>query len=178
MTLELSVLLQILICSRISSSFTRPLLLPRNTSTKEWTGVSMHFAVGGEKDTSVPFCKWLMDGTTNGLGSIHSEIHGISIGFHSIIGLFSNLHNREEAVRGQGELEPTGSRLLPLLKEKTYGHWKETIRLWQYLESHVWPLATYSDSVEAIACKCSFVPDPVREEANRHHLILSSNQCY
>ena len=40
---------------------------------KEWTGVLMNFAVGGEKDTSVPFCKWLMDGTTNGLGSIDSE---------------------------------------------------------------------------------------------------------
>ena len=136
MTLDLSVLLQILICSRISSSFTRPLLLPRNTSTKEWTGVSMHFAVGGEKDTSVPFCKWLMDETTNGLGSIHSEIHGISIGFDSIIGLFSNLHNREEAGRGQGELELTGSRLLlPLLmvigkKPLGYGN------IWSHMSGH------------------------------------------
>ena len=41
---------------------------------KEWTGAMMHFAVAGEKDTPVPFCKWLMvNGTTNGLGSINSE---------------------------------------------------------------------------------------------------------
>ena len=89
----------------------------------------MHFAVGGEKDRLVPFCKWLMDGTTNGLESINSEIHGISIDFDSMIGFFTYLHNREEGVRGQGELEPTGSQLLPLLKEKTSGRRKGTIRL-------------------------------------------------
>jgi hypothetical protein len=34
--------------------------------TKEWAGALIHFAVAGESGMSVPFCKWLVNGTTNG----------------------------------------------------------------------------------------------------------------
>ena len=71
---------------------------------KEWTGAMIHFAVAGEKDMPVPFCKWLVNGTTNGLGSIDSETHDTKIDLDAIIGFFSNLHNRE-AVRGQVKLK-------------------------------------------------------------------------
>jgi hypothetical protein len=47
--------------------------------TKEGAGALIHFAVAGESDASVPFCKWLVNGMTNGLGSIDSEIHDTSI---------------------------------------------------------------------------------------------------
>jgi hypothetical protein len=71
--------------------------------TKEWTGSLMHFAVAGEKETSVPFCKWLVNGTTEGLGSIDSEIHDSKIDLDAMIFFFSNLQERE-SVKEQGEV--------------------------------------------------------------------------
>jgi hypothetical protein len=47
----------------------------RKHFTTVWTGPLIHFAIAGEKDTSVPFCKWLCDGTTEGLGTVFSEVH-------------------------------------------------------------------------------------------------------
>jgi hypothetical protein len=36
--------------------------------TKEWTGSLMHFAVAGQKETSVPFYKWLVNDAAVKLG--------------------------------------------------------------------------------------------------------------
>jgi hypothetical protein len=63
---------------------------------KEWTGPLMHFAVAGKRDTSVPFCKWLVNGSTNGLGSIDSVIHDTKIDLDAMTGFFSNPRDRLE----------------------------------------------------------------------------------
>jgi hypothetical protein len=84
----------------------------------------MHFEVAGEKDTSAPFCKWLVNGTTDRLVSIDLEIHDTKIDLDSMIGFFSNLHDREE-VKKQGEIQNAGSPLSPFQKAKTSGRQKE-----------------------------------------------------
>jgi hypothetical protein len=75
----------------------------RKHFTTIWTGPLIRFAIAGEKDSSVPFCKWLCDGTTEGHGTIFLEVHQTTIDLDDLIELFSKLKTREE-VKGQGEV--------------------------------------------------------------------------
>jgi hypothetical protein len=59
--------------------------------------------LAGEKDTSIPFCKWLCDGTTEGLGTIFLVVQQMTINLDDMIELFSRLKTRKE-VKGQGEV--------------------------------------------------------------------------
>jgi hypothetical protein len=70
----------------------------RKHFTTIWTGPLIHFAIAGEKDTSVPFCKWLCNGTTEVLGTIFSEVHQTTIDLDDMIEFFSKLKTR----RSQG----------------------------------------------------------------------------
>jgi hypothetical protein len=79
----------------------------RKHFTTIWIRLLIHFAIAGEKDTSVPFCKWLCDGTTEGLGTIASEVHQTTINLDNMIKFFSGL-NTCEAVKAQGKLKPLG----------------------------------------------------------------------
>ena len=140
--------------------------------TKEWTGAMMHFAVAGEKDTSVPFCKWLVNGTTNGYGSIDSEIHDTKIDLDAMIGFFSNLRNREAAVRGQRELETHWESFMAIAEGEDIWSLNRIIGQQEYLVSHILPLASSGHRAEGMVRECSLVSDTARGEANRSHLIL------
>jgi hypothetical protein len=60
-----------------------------------WTGPLLHFAIAGEKDTSIAFCKWLCNGTTEVLGTGVSEVHQSTIDLDDMIKFCSGLKSRK-----------------------------------------------------------------------------------
>ena len=123
------------------------------------TGVLIHFAFAGEKGTPVPICKWLLNGTTNGLGSIDSEIHDTNIDLDSMIGLFSNPYNREVSEGTSGTRDPLGVNYCHFAEGEDLWLSKRTIGLWENLESHILMLALFGHRVEAMVCECSLLSD-------------------
>jgi hypothetical protein len=138
---------------------------------KEWTGELLHFAVAGEKDTSIPFCKWLIDNQTEGLGTTCSEFHETTIDLSKMITYLSKMRTAEE-VRNQGELP----KFLGSVAKIAAGHdvWEsaETEDLRDYAKEKVLPLASSTHRVEAMVRECSHSAATNRGETQRSHYIF------
>jgi hypothetical protein len=125
-----------------------------NHFTTIWTGPLIHFAIAGEKDTSVPFCKWLLDGTTEVLGTIVSEVHQTTIDLDNMIEFFSNLKTREE-VKGQGEVANFWGLIVAIAGGEDIWQSESTSELRRYVEAKILPLASSTHRVEAMVWECS-----------------------
>jgi hypothetical protein len=138
---------------------------------REWTGELLHFAVVGEKDTSIPFCKWLVNNQTEGLGTVSSEFHETKIDLSRMMTYFSKMKTDEE-VRKQGELP----RMLISVENVAAGHdvWEsaETKDLRDYAKEKVLPLASSTHRVEAMVRECSHCAATNRGETQRSHYIF------
>jgi hypothetical protein len=143
----------------------------RKHFTTIWTGPLIHFAIAGEKDTSVPFCKWLCDGTTQGLGTIASEVHQTTIDLDNMIEFFSGLKTRE-AVKAQGEVETFGGPIAAIAGGEDIWQSELTIELRRYVEAKILPLASSTHRVEAMVRECSHCASTDRGESTRSHYIL------
>jgi hypothetical protein len=106
----------------------------------------------------VPFCKWLVNGTTNGLGSIDSEIHDSKLDMDAMLGFFSNLQDRE-AVREQGETENHWEAIVAISEGEDIWSSERTRALREYSESHIMPLASSGHRVASMVRECSLVSD-------------------
>jgi hypothetical protein len=125
------------------------LLTARKHFTYIWTGPLIHFAIAGEKYTSVPFCKWLCGGTTEGLGTIVSEVHQTTINLDDMIKFFSGLKTRE-AVKAQGEVETFAGSIVAIAGGEAIWQSESTIELRRYVEAKILPLASSTHRVEAM----------------------------
>jgi hypothetical protein len=94
---------------------------------RKWTGELLHFAAVSEKDISIPFCKWLVNNQTEGLGTVHSEFHETTIDLTRMMHYFSKMKTAED-VRNQGEIP----KMLGSLKNVADGH-----NIWESVETEV-----------------------------------------
>jgi hypothetical protein len=135
---------------------------------------SQHLAIAGEKDTSVPFCKWLCcNGTTEGLGTIISEVHQTTINLDDMIKFFSRLKPRKE-VKGQGEvLENFWGSIEAIAGGEDIWQSEPTVELRRYVEAKILPLASSTHRVEAMVQEwCSHCASTDQGESSRSHYIL------
>ena len=63
----------------------------------------LHFAFDSEAGISVPFCKWMLDGKTDGLATITSEVHKENIDLSNMFAYFSSHVPHSSAIL-QGKL--------------------------------------------------------------------------
>jgi hypothetical protein len=147
----------------------------RKHFTTIWTGPLIHFAIAGEKDTSVPFCKWLCDGTTEGLGTIFLEVHQTTIDLDDMIEFFSKLKTREE-VKGQGEVrEHFWGSIEAIAGGEDIWQSESTVELRRYVEAKILPLASSTHRVEAMVRECSHCASTDQGESSRSHYILQQS---
>jgi hypothetical protein len=92
---------------------------------KEWTGPLLHFAVAGEKDTSVPFCNWLVNNETMGLEMIHSDCHDTTIDLSKMLSTYFAKKMSVEKVKEQGALILFGDPSRRLLRGQIFGNPKK-----------------------------------------------------
>jgi hypothetical protein len=148
------------------------LLTARKHFTTIWTGPLLHFAIAGEKGTSTPFCKWLCNGTTEGLGTVASEVYQSTIDLDDMIKFFSGLKSREE-VKAQGGVENFwGSTIVAIAGGEDIWESESTIELRRYIKAKILPLASSTHRVEAMVRECSHCASTDRGESTRSHYIL------
>jgi hypothetical protein len=105
------------------------LFTTRKHFTTIWTGPLLHFAIALEKDTSMPFCKWLCNRTMEGLGTIVSEVHQTTIDLNDMIKFFSRL-KPEKKSRPKRKLKAFWGQLWWLqLEEKMNGNLSQPLNL-------------------------------------------------
>jgi hypothetical protein len=151
--------------------FEDALFTARKHFTTIWTGPLLHFAIAGEKDTSTPFCKWLCNGTMEGLGTIVSEVHETAIDLDDMIKFFSGLKTREE-VKAQGDVERFWGSTVAIAGGEDMWESESTIELKGYVEAKILPLASSTHRVEAMVRECSHCASTDRGESTRSHYIL------
>jgi hypothetical protein len=75
-------------------------------------------------------------------------------------------------VKEQGEVETHWNSIVAISEGADIWSSERTIRLREYSESNILPLASPGHRVEAMVRECSLVSDTAWGEANRSHLIL------
>jgi hypothetical protein len=138
---------------------------------KEWTGPLLHFAVAGEKDTSVPFCNWLVNNETMGLETIDSECHDTTIDLSKMLTYFATKMSVEQ-VKEQGALSTLWGSVEKVAAGANIWESEETADLREYSESKILPLASSTHRVEAMVRECSHCAATNRGEASRSHYIF------
>jgi hypothetical protein len=147
----------------------------------EWMGPLLHFAAAGEKDTAVPFCKWLVDGKTEGHGTISSKIHQTDIDLDDMIKTFSEQshghgHTRENIREMiESHIKCWDSVVAISNGEDPWGAATATAALRVYAKERILPLASSTHRVEAMVRECSHVAATDRgEDARSHYIFLRS----
>jgi hypothetical protein len=138
----------------------------RKHFTTIWTGPLIHFAIAGEKDTSVPFCKWLCDGTTEGLGTIFSEVHQTTIDLDDMIEFFSKLKTRKEVKGQEIVLEYFWGSIEAIAGGKDIWQSESTV------EAKILPLASSTHRVKAMVRECSHCASTDQGKSSRSHYVL------
>jgi hypothetical protein len=131
----------------------------------------LHFAIAGNKDTSIPFCKWLCNGTTEGLGTVVSEVHQSTIDLDDMIKFFAGLKSREE-VKAQGEVENVWGSIVAIAGGENIWESELTIELRRYVKAKILPLASSTHRVEAMVRERSHCASTDRGESTRSHYIF------
>jgi hypothetical protein len=138
---------------------------------KEWTRPLLHFAVAGEKDTSVPFCNWLVNNETMGLGTIDSECHNTTIDLSKMLTYFAKKMSVEE-VKEQGALAALWGSVEKVAAGANIWESEETANLQEFAQGKILPLASSTHRVEAMVRECSHCAATNRGEASRSHRIF------
>jgi hypothetical protein len=131
----------------------------------------LHFAVAGEKDTSVPFCNWLVNNETMGLEKIHSDCHDTTIDLSKMLTYFAKKMSVEE-VKEQGALATLWGSVEKVAAGTNIWESKETADLREFAEGKILPLASSTHRVEAMVRECLHCAATNRGEASRSHYIF------
>lgn len=157
--------------------FEEAIIAAKKHFAKEWLGPLLHFAVAGEKETSGPFCKWLVEGSTSGFGKVKSTVHDVEIDLDDMIKFFSEQNTTRASI--QEMLTGIGCWGSVVAIANGGDLWDETCDdtapLRKYAKERILPLASSTHRVEAMVRECSHVASTNRgEDARSNYIFLRS----
>ena len=121
----------------------------------EWVNPMLHFAAASEADVSVLFCKWMLDGKTEGSATMTSEVHKENVDLGAVFAHFST-HALHSCVIQQGNLPDMNNDAQETAAGADASQEEmATSDVRTCAETRISPLASSTHRVEAMVRECA-----------------------